>query len=110
MFNPDYKELTLAERLYNGLKEILMTLGLTLLIFSLIFSWALDRRETVQEMEDYKMIDGIEELSPAEVAINSYMLIIVAIFFALPLFSIAVLKFKTKAALNNQLTEPLLEN
>ena len=70
-----------------------MTLGLTLIIISLIFSWALDPRGNAQEMENYGLTEEIEELSHVEVAINSHMPLIVASFFALTLISFAALKF-----------------
>ena len=56
------------------------------------------------------MIESIKELSPAVEEINSHMLLIVTIFLALPIFSIALFKLKAKAVQKNNLTEPLLEN
>ena len=46
------------------------TLGLTMLIFVIIFSWALDPREKAQEMDNNRLIEGIEELNPAVIAVN----------------------------------------
>ena len=104
VIGPDFKEFTQHERIYNGIKEWVTTLGLTLLIFTIMFAWFLDPRATVQEMEDHRLIANKDELYPAMVSINNNMLLIVVTFFALPLSCFCILKIKQHPARNDEVT------
>jgi len=69
------------------------TIGLTLFLFTLIFSINLEPRSAVQELEDAGLIDNISVLEDSAfpfVAINDNMATIVATIFALPVIVNAI--------------------
>ena len=73
------------------------TIGLTLFLFTVIFSINLEPRSAVQELEDAGLIDNISELEVSAfpfVAINDNIPTIVAIIFALPVIVYALTHFK----------------
>jgi len=97
LFNKSYEDFTLQQRISNGLIEIYSTIGVTLFLFTIIFSINLEPRSAVQELEDAALIDDIGELEDSAfpfVAINDNMPTIVAIIFALPVIVYAITQFK----------------
>jgi len=97
LFGKSYEDFTLQQRIYNGLLEMYSTIGVTLFLFTIIFSINLEPRSAVQELEDAALIDDIGELEDSAfpfVAINDNMPTIVAIIFALPVIVYAITQFK----------------
>lgn len=88
-FGSEYKSLTLSERISNSLKELASSIGVILLSFTILFSKFLDPREIAQDVEDKGLIENICELEPAIIAIDKYILLILGLFFAVPIFLLA---------------------
>jgi len=88
------------------------TIGLTLFLFTVIFSLNLEPRSAVQKLEDAGLIDNISELEDSVfpfVAINDHMVTIVTTIFALPVIVYALTQFKQqKAKKTSSLEAPLL--
>lgn len=86
------------------------SIGLTLFLFTLIFSVSFDSRASVQDLEDHHMIDSMNQLHPAIVLINTYMLQIIVCILGLPPLVFGASKMKKLSDdQQNDLTEPLLE-
>ena len=79
-----YPTYTEFERIINGLSELMSTIGVTLVGFTLIFSKSLQSRALVKDLEVNGLIPSTEELSPFVVTFDKYLPCIIVCLVSLP--------------------------
>ena len=109
-FGSDYRALSLSERISNGLRELASTIGVTLSFFIIIFSISLDKRGKAHDCEEKGLIENIDNLNPAIVTIDKYILLIVGILFSMPVLFFCFYKLKKSQNYDDEFTEPILES
>lgn len=67
------------------------TLGLNLTLFVIVFSIFLNPRESVQDLEQNTLVESIDDLHPAVIGINNYMVLIIGCLYILPLSAYIIL-------------------
>jgi len=89
--------------------EFYKTIGVILILLSSIFTFFLEPRSSVQDLEDYNLIASIEEVNPLLRSVNENLPTIIGCILALPLFLLATFKVKSRSgAQETSLTEKLL--
>lgn len=82
---------------------------MTLSFFIIIFSISLDKRERAQDCEKKGLIENIDNLNPAIVTIDKYILLIVGLLFSMPVLFFCFYKFKKSQNFDDEFTKPFLE-
>ena len=89
--------------------EFYKTIGVILILLSFIFTFFLEPRSSVQDLEDHNLIANIEEVNPLLKNVNDNLAIIIGCILALPLVVLAKFKVKSRSgAQETPLTQKLL--
>ena len=89
--------------------EFYKTIGVILILLSFIFTFFLEPRSSVQDLEDHNLIASIEKVNPLLKSVNDNLPTIIGCILALPLVLLATFKVKSRSgAEETSLTQKLL--
>lgn len=104
-----YEIISHNQRILNGIREYLLTAGVVLVILSAIFTYYLEDRSSVADLEEYSLVESIQELHPAILMIRRYLSAIVLSLLLIPLAIFAlVYRIDKMEQTKSSLTERLL--